>query len=412
MAYPLADRFRTGTTLAMFTLVVFTLVTGVASNGSFIAAMDDTETFGGGFDVRASTGGATPIRDVAGAVDASPGLDPAHYEAASAQSFLPIEATQEGTGRPFEDYLVRGLDRAFLENTTFGLGAIARGYDSAEEVWQAVERSPGLAVVDSLIAPRRDNWNFGPPPSDFRLSGFFYDEGVFDPVPVTVRDPQSGRETTLTIVGILADSAPFEMAGLSTSQETLTRAFPGRANPTVYYFALAPGVDAGAEAAKLESAFLAYGLEAESVEKVMEDSISANLTFNRLIQGFLALGLLVGVAALGVISARSVVERRQQIGVLRAIGFRRRMVQATFLLESSFVALTSIVVGTGLGLLLAWNIVHDQRQQPSWENLTLVIPWTNLVIIFLLVYLVALGATLAPALRASRVRPAEALRYE
>jgi putative ABC transport system permease protein len=202
------------------------------------------------------------------------------------------------------------------------------------------------------------------------------------------------------------------MAGLSTSQETLTRAFPGRANPTVYYFALAPGVDAGAEAAKLESAFLAYGLEAESVEKVMEDSISANLTFNRLIQGFLALGLLVGVAALGVISARSVVERRQQIGVLRAIGFRRRMVQATFLLESSFVALTSIVVGTGLGLLLAWNIVHDQRQQPSWENLTLVIPWTNLVIIFLLVYLVALGATLAPALRASRVRPAEALRYE
>ena len=54
----------------------------------------------------------------------------------------------------------------------------------------------------------------------------------------------------------------------------------------------------------------------------------------------MGLGLIVGVAALGVISARAVVERRQQIGVLRAIGFRRRMVQAAFLLESSFVALT------------------------------------------------------------------------
>ena len=43
--------------------------------------------------------------------------------------------------------------------------------------------------------------------------------------------------------------------------------------------------------------------------------------------GFMGLGLIVGVAALGVISARAVVERRQQIGVLRAIGFRRRMVQ-------------------------------------------------------------------------------------
>jgi hypothetical protein len=52
-----------------------------------------------------------------------------------------------------------------------------------------------------------------------------------------------------------------------------------------------------------------------------------------------------------VITARSVVERRQQIGVLRAIGFRRRMVQWSFLVESSFIALTSI------------------EQQPSWSNL-------------------------------------------
>ena len=61
----------------------------------------------------------------------------------------------------------------------------------------------------------------------------------------------------------------------------------------------------------------------------------------------MGLGLIVGVAALGVISARAVVERRQQIGVLRAIGFRRGMVQLSFLLESSFIALTAIVVGTG-----------------------------------------------------------------
>jgi putative ABC transport system permease protein len=136
------------------------------------------------------------------------------------------------------------------------------------------------------------------------------------------------------------------------------------------------------------------------------------MRFNRLMQGFLGLGLLVGVAALGVISARAVVERRQQIGVMRAIGFRRRTVQAAFLLESSFVALTSIVLGTVLGLILAWNIVDDQRQQPSWENLTLYVPWVNLLVIFLVVYAVAILATLLPAVRASRIRPAEALRYQ
>src|SRR5207248_11259652 len=45
--------------------------------------------------------------------------------------------------------------------------------------------------------------------------------------------------------------------------------------------------------------------------------------FNRIFQGFMALGLFVGVAALGVIAFRSVVERRQQIGMLRAIGYQK-----------------------------------------------------------------------------------------
>jgi lipoprotein-releasing system permease protein len=89
------------------------------------------------------------------------------------------------------------------------------------------------------------------------------------------------------------------------------------------------------------------------------------------------------------------------------------MVQAAFLLESSFVAVTAIVVGTALGLLLAWNIIADtRRQDPSWENLQLVVPWLNLAVIFLVVYAVAILATLAPAVRASRIRPAEALRYQ
>jgi putative ABC transport system permease protein len=153
-------------------------------------------------------------------------------------------------------------------------------------------------------------------------------------------------------------------------------------------------------------------MQAESIEKVLDDLLAANRTFNRLIQGFMGLGLIVGVAALGVISARAVVERRQQIGVLRAIGFRRGMVQAVFLIESSFIALTSIVVGTLLGLVLAENIIRDTQKQPSWENLTLVVPWGTFGLIFLVVYVVSLAATLAPALRASRIRPAEALRYQ
>jgi putative ABC transport system permease protein len=413
MAYPLRSRFRTGTTLAMFTLVVFTLVTGSTSTGSFQAALNNVDTFGGGFDIRAGMGARASIPDMRAEIAYRLGTRADDYPVVASQSVLAVEARQLGTGRPFEEYHVRGLDSSFLSHTDFQLGAIARGYEDSRDVWSALQKHAGLAVVDSLVVQRRDQFGFNVMPSDFRVTGFYADEGKpFDPVPVEVLDKQSGEKTKLMIIGVLADSAPFEMSGISASQSTLAAAFPGRTDPTIYYFTVAPGVDPGAAADRLEGAFLSNGLEAESIQKVVDDSMAANRTFNRLIQGFMALGLVVGVAALGVISARAVVERRQQIGVMRAIGYRRTMIQAVFLLESSFVALTSIVVGTALGLLLGWNIIQDSKNSPSWADLHMVVPWSDLVLIFLAVYAVALLATLAPAIRASRVAPAEALRYE
>ena len=413
MAYPLRSRFRTGTTLAMFTLVVFTLVTGTTSSGSFQAAIDNVDTFGGGFQVRAGTGAVAAIDDLRSALDGRLGARASDFTAVGSQSVLAVDARQVGTGRPLEEYYVRGLDARFLRHTTFDLGAMARGYESPREVWTALRDTPGLAVVDSLVVPRRDNFNFAVLPSDFRITGLLADvDEPFDPIPLEVVDTQTDRSTRLIVIGVLSDSAPSEMAGISTSQETLLSAFPGRARPTIHYLDLAPGVDPDQAASRLESTFLSNGLEAESIRQVVEDYTAGNRTFNRLIQGFMALGLVVGVAALGVISARAVVERRQQIGVMRAIGFRRTMIQAVFLLESSFVALTAIVVGSLLGLLLGWNIIQDQRQTPSWENVAFVVPWGDLALVFGVVYLVALLATLAPAIRASRITPAQALRYE
>ena len=148
------------------------------------------------------------------------------------------------------------------------------------------------------------------------------------------------------------------------------------------------------------------------MSKLLANAVGASLTFDRLIMAFMGLGLIVGVTALGVITARAVVERRQQIGVLRAVGFRRRMVQWAFLLESSFIALTSIVIGTVLGLAVAFNVIHDTQQQPGWSNLSFDPPWLTLAIVYVLVYAVALGTSYLPALRASRIYPAEALRYQ
>ncbi|HVM40032.1 MAG TPA: FtsX-like permease family protein, partial [Acidimicrobiia bacterium] len=221
-------------------------------------------------------------------------------------------------------------------------------------------------------------------------------------------DPATGERFTVTVVGVLADSAPFEMAGVSVAQETLAP-LGARAVATTHYVQMTPGADAVAAAEELEAAFLPRGLEAEAVSDLLAEAVGQSWTVNRLIQGFLGLGLVVGVVALGVVSARSVVERRQQIGVLRAIGFQPSMVRLSFLAEASFISLLAIGAGTTLGLITAFNVVQDVGAN---DNVPFTVPWLNLAVIFAAVYLAALASTLLPALRGSRVYPAEALRYE
>ena len=412
IAYPLRARFRTGVTLAMFTLVVFTLVVGSTTSGAFTNAFNDMSVFGGGFDIRATSSPAQPIANMSAAVARTPGLKRSDFTTISSESSLPVKARQLGVGAKEESYVVYGADNAFLRHTTYGLAAHAYGYGSSAAVWNAVRTHKNLAIVDSQVVPRKANWNFAVPQTKFRLTGFYLEDKLFHPVKMTVRDQQTGKRLTLTVVGVLSDSAPEFMYGIWTSQRSLAPVFGNRVLPTIHFFAVKPGVDPKATAQTLESAFLANGMQADALKDVLHDLVAANVTMNRIVIGFMGLGLIVGVAALGVITARAVVERRQQIGVLRAIGFRKRMVQLSFLLESSFVALTSIVVGTTLGLIVAHNVISDSASTPSWSNLTFDVPWANLGIIFGAVYVVALATTWLPALRASRIYPAEALRYQ
>ncbi len=80
-------------------------------------------------------------------------------------------------------------------------------------------------------------------------------------------------------------------------------------------------------------------MQVVSVKDELEDLQSQSRSFLYIFQGFMGLGLIVGLAAIGVIAFRAVVERRQQIGVLRAIGFQSRAVSMSFLIETAFIVL-------------------------------------------------------------------------
>ncbi len=415
VAYPMSAKFRTGLTLAMFALVIFTLIVMSILTSVFDVSTVDRETVTGGWDIEGQVNPSTPIEDIHLAIAEAPELRSEDFEAVGGFTGIPIEARQVGAEEQrWRWYAARAADDSFLESTKYEFKLIARGYGPDQrDVWAALREDPSLAVVDSLAVPRRSD--FGDSEVPFQMEGFFYEDDTFDATDIEVRDPRTGEVVPFKVIAVmdqLSDSFGELGLGLFTSKTTLDEAIPFPVPITTYRFRLAEGVDATAVAGALEAAFPEWGMEAEVLKKVIEDNAGAQRAFNYIFTGFMGLGLLVGIAALGVISLRAVVERRQQIGVLRAIGYRRQMIQLSFLLESSFVALLGTAIGVGLGTVISYNIVNDVREQESIETLRFTIPWLQIIAIIAVAYVFSLAATFLPARQASRIYPAEALRYE
>jgi putative ABC transport system permease protein len=228
------------------------------------------------------------------------------------------------------------------------------------------------------------------------------------PIRLRVRD-WNGVTFEVTVIGVLDQTAGFNFA-LITSQSTLQKVFQDPPAPTQYYIQLTEGTDPQIAGAALESAFLDYGLETIDQVQEIEDAQASQRAIEQLLLGFLTLGLIVGVAALGVISSRAVVERRQQIGVLRALGFQAQMVTWSFMIEASFVALLGISLGAVLALIPAYQLINDVASDVP--GLSFQVPWGSIGLVVGLAYGMSLLATYLPARQAADVAPAEALRYE
>jgi putative ABC transport system permease protein len=408
LAYPLSNRFRTGMTIAIFAIVTFSVIFMATLFKVNDIILTDTEQFTGGFDLRVESSSNNPVDDLSRSITRRSDLHKSDYAVIASLVNLGMELRQEGADR-WSGYPIQAADEAYLENITYDIAVKAEGYNSAAEIWQAVRDHPGYAVVDRLAVPSRSTTNivFGGP--DFSLQGVYLEDETMKPIRVDAREPNTGTTIELTIIGVLEQSA-ITGFGLVTSQETLERALPFDLPAPTYFIRLAEGVDPGSTSTALESLFLKNGLQSIDQIKELRDALSTQLVFQQLLLGFLTVGLVVGVAALGVISTRAVVERRQQIGMLRALGFQREMVSWIFLIESSFVALLGIGLGSGLALIPASQTIVDMST--DIPGLVFKVPWAEIGVVFGLAYSMTLFTTWLPAVQASRVLPAEALRYE
>ncbi|MDD5093408.1 MAG: FtsX-like permease family protein [Dehalococcoidia bacterium] len=410
--------------VAMFSMIVFTLVVVSVISASFSKLLDDTERVSGGFDIRAEVSYINPITDINAALEKTDGVGPNDFQAiagfnTAVANVRDASSDKQNTDgdKKWELLPVVGTDAGYTENVTYNFELVAEKYynegASGREVWEALTNNPNLAVVNLALVPTKETGDFGDTGIDLVIGkGRFYLQDKFmpDDIYVEIQNPLTKTTQTLQVIGVVdAMSGPYASL-ITTSQATINSflGFPRSSN--AYRLMVKPEQKDNIPnlAKNLEKNFLANGMNTEVMAEEVKDYGKTMDMFMNLLMSFMGLGLIVGIAALGVIAARSVVERRHQIGMLRAIGFRQGMVQASFLLESSFIALMGITLGVVLGVALSYQIIPDS----DVEGMTTAIPWTMITLIALGAYLASLTTTFLPAYRAAKVYPAEALRYE
>jgi ABC-type lipoprotein release transport system permease subunit len=207
-----------------------------------------------------------------------------------------------------------------------------------------------------------------------------------------------GNKHILRVVGLLQDS--IFQSELLLSDANFKMLFP-RQEGFGFFLVDTPPERAEAVKSALESAGTAFFLTPTA--KRLESYLAVENTYLATFQALGGLGLLLGALGLAVVLLRTVWERRGELALLRALGFRRRALNRLVLAENSFL----LVLGLGIGTLSALLAVTPHLIGMGGE-----VDWLLLFGLLALVMLVGLGSAALAVAATLRAPLLTALRRE
>jgi putative ABC transport system permease protein len=266
--------------------------------------------------------------------------------------------------------------------------------------WRLLDRDEGKGVVPAI--------------GDYTTVVWIFGKGLGGTIPIT---DEHGNAVRLRIVAILHDSV-FQ-GSVFISEGSMKRLYPTLSQYNMFLFRLhrgwtgegagtngASGAGAGAPengsaanvAAALESSLSGYGFSARPVSDLVRDLIRVDLAYVSMLQAMLAAGLLIGTLGFAAKVARETIERRFELGVLRAVGFRRGQIARLLVQENVFIFLLGFGLALASALPASYLFLHDLPP-----------PLDTLAVLVLLLGVIT-GSALAPARRFNDSSPASVLR--
>ena len=135
-------------------------------------------------------------------------------------------------------------------------------------------------------------------------------------------------------------------------------------------------------------------------------------TISYVLIAFVSISLIVSSIMIGVITYISVLERRKEIGILRAMGASKHNVAQVFNAETMITGFLAGLIGVGISLILLIPINALIHSLAESNEVSAILPWTAAVVLTLLSVVLTLIGGLIPSKSASRQDPVTALRTE
>jgi putative ABC transport system permease protein len=319
-----------------------------------------------------------------------------------------------------------------VDSGTFGIIGLP------PEVAQEIERIPDVDNVAPLrFSPGRvdgdDQGVTGTSPDAFELFGLPVVDGEADlsrGEVVVLRDHAEDRglqvgdeislgliddarpeaERTATVAGIYEPvEGALEFGRYVIGLDEYDAAAP-TSSDTQVFVEIAPGATVEEVQPEIERVVEPFAsADVQSVED-FKDTVKSQLdVLLFLLIGLLTLSVIIAVLGIANTILLSVLERTREIGLLRAVGMRRRQVRATVRWEAVIISLYGTVLGLAFGLVGGWGLVRALRDE-GFGVFQLPVAW--FVILALVGGLVGIGAAVLPAWRASRLNVLTAIHTE
>ena len=421
LAYPLATPVRTAVVMGMFSITVFSVIVlgGYAEQfdnytSSFV---EDAE---GEYELLLTGSRSSPIELSENISDwnLSSNFESSIDSVARVHRGEVFLEDSEGERMP---YVIRGFDDAFAQHGGLPLYTWDSSLGSDEiEVWNVVSARDDLVLLDASFGLEAITDGSG-------LSTLSFSIGESISL-IDISNP--GNTRSVKVAGFLEQSSYLFSAGVWMNDDLVVEQFDGRltrmyvsvsddAQPSSTFEDNSVGDfsptgksrDVRLATAELESE-LSPLLNAEGVQvSVISDEVmllqTLVLALLGIFEGYLALGLIVGIAGIGVVTVRSVSERTKSIGILRALGYRQNMVLLSFFIEVSWVS----VLGMCNGILVAVGF-HRALYTAFWKDqgASFSLPIDSILMVFIGGWVLVLLATYVPIRRAARTPASAALR--